>query len=340
MHSFRRDLVKRFLLLLAISPGLAFAEGSFPVSELTVDGIYATKSGDPTLYCLLGANTCITKLPKGAINQDALIDSWLAAHPTATAVPISSHNFTFGKSGAAQPRVYLWIEDGADSLNVALVREGRYPAAAMVDMVDADRELAEMNNEELKKDRTETPEENRPHRLVPDADYAEKMQRVSIAGVEAKRDMKGMWADAGLKGRTPPRDHQFERHRDWFERIRLLIRENPKLAQVNRSSPKTWDYALSAGIAQKKIDEYIDLLVKIDANEQLVDVQGLGLRCFIVADIIYGAFDNGVIKGYVYGPTHREPVFPDLGSWPSDAADVMIAYRPIADNWYLFELHH
>jgi len=36
----------------------------------------------------------------------------------------------------------------------------------------------------------------------------------SIAELEAKREMKGMWADAGLKGRTPPRDHylvqQFE----------------------------------------------------------------------------------------------------------------------------------
>jgi hypothetical protein len=67
---------------------------------------------------------------------------------------------------------------------------------------------------------------------------------------------------------------------------------------------------------------------------------GLGLQCLIVADIIYGAFDNGVIKGYVYGPSDPEPVFQDLESWPSDAANVMTAYRPIADGWYLFELQH
>jgi membrane associated rhomboid family serine protease len=75
-------------------------------------------------------------------------------------------------------------------------------------------------------------------------------------------------------------------------------------------------------------------------NDDTYAVQGLGLQCLIVADIIYGAFDNGVIKGYVYGPTHREPVFQDLENWPSDAADVMTAYRPVADGWYLFELHH
>jgi hypothetical protein len=344
LDTLRRDVVKPLLLLLLIAPGLAFAEGSFPVSELTVDGIYATKSVDTTFYCILGRNTCILKLPKGAINQDALIDSWLVAHPTAMAVPMSSHNWMFGKSGPAQPRVYLWIEDGADSLNVALVREGRYPAAAMADMVDDYREMADLNDEQLKKERAETPEENKPHRLVSDTDYAEKMQRISIAESQAKREMKGVWADAGLKGRTPPRDHyliqQFDRHREWFDRIRLLIGENPKLAQVNRSNPKTSDLALSAGIAQKKIDEYLGLLVKLDANEQLVNVQGLGLQCLIVADIIYGAFDNGVIKGYVYGPTHREPVFQDLENWPSDAADVMTAYRPVADGWYLFELHH
>jgi hypothetical protein len=78
--------------------------------------------------------------------------------------------------------------------------------------------------------------------------------------------------------------------------------------------------------------------VKLDANEQLVNVAGLGLQCLIVADIIYGAFDNGII--YVYRPSDPEPVFEDLGAWPSDAANVMAAFKPIADGWYLFELHH
>jgi hypothetical protein len=333
--------VKFLLLIFVFAPSFAGAQQPFPVSELTVNGIYATKDGDPTLYCLLGAHSCIIQLPKNAVNQDALIDSWLVAHPKATAVPISSHNFVLAGKGPAQSRVYLWIEDGADSLNVALVREGRYPAAAMADMVDYDREMAKLNIKGLEQERAKTPEENRSHRLVPDADYAEKMQRISIAAAEAKRDMRGMWADEGLKGRTPPRDHyliqQYERHREWFERIRSLVRDNPKLAQVNRNDPRTQDFALGAGIAQKRIDEYLGLLEKLHANDELVDVQGLGWQCLIVADIIYGAFDNGVIKGYVYAPSQPEPEFQDLDSSP---ADLTTAYRPVANGWYLFVLHH
>jgi hypothetical protein len=339
------DAVKVLLPILLVVPCFAGAQQSFPVSELTVDGIYATKRGDPTLYCLLGNETCLMKLPNGPLNQDALIDSWLAAHPKALAVPISSHLWAFGKSGLAQHRVYVWIEDEAESLNLALVRQGRYPAAMMADMVESDREtIATSRDAGLAKELAARPEENRPHRWVPDADYADKMQRVAAAETVAKREMTGMWADAGVKGRTPPRDHyliqQFESHREWFERTRLLIGENPQLAQINRSDPKTQAFALSTGIAQKTIDEYVGLLVKLDANEQLVNVAGLGLECLIVADIIYGAFDNGVIKGYVYRPVDPQPIFEDLSAWPSDATNVMTGFKPIADGWYLFELHH
>jgi hypothetical protein len=337
--------VKPLLLLLLLVPVFAGAQQSFPVSELAVDGIYATRHGDPILYCLLGNETCLMQLPKNSWNHDVLIDSWLLAHPEAIAVPISSHNWIIGKINPGQRTVYLWIEDKADSLNAALVREGRYPAAMMVDMVQDYREkMAAIGDEGFAKELARQPEEHKPHRLAPDADYAEKMQRISIAESAAKREMRGMWADAGLKGRTPPRDHylvqQFESHRDWFERIRLLAEENPKLVQVNRSDPKTAEFALRSGVAQKKIDEYLGLLVKLDANEQLVDVVGFGSQSLVVADIIYGAFDNGVIKGYVYRPADPEPVFEDLGAWPLDAVNVTTAFKPIADGWYLFELHH
>jgi hypothetical protein len=40
--------------------------------------------------------------------------------------------------------VYLWIQDSDDSLSVALVREGRYPAGIMQDMLEADRQQADL----------------------------------------------------------------------------------------------------------------------------------------------------------------------------------------------------
>ena len=71
-----------------------------------------------------------------------------------------------------------------------------------------------------------------------------------------------------------------------------------------------------------------------------MDVVGFGSQSLVVADIIYGAFDNGVIKGYIYRPSDPQPLFEDLGAWPSDAVNVTTAFKPIIDGWFLFELHH
>ena len=104
--------------------------------------------------------------------------------------------------------------------------------------------------------------------------------------------------------------------------------------------PKTLAIARAAEVPQKKIDEYIDLLVKLDANEQLVGVIGTGEPCLIVADILYGLFDNGIIKGYVFSPANPQPSIQDLEHLPPEMADATTAYKLIGDNWYLFVVRH
>ena len=98
----------------------------------------------------------------------------------------------------------------ADSLNVALTREGRYAATAMIDMVEvAQRTLDEADadtRQQLEQERAQVPAENQPHRLITDSDYAAKMQLVMQAEQDAKRNQKGLWSDEGLKGRSPPKD--------------------------------------------------------------------------------------------------------------------------------------
>jgi hypothetical protein len=98
--------------------------------------------------------------------------------------------------------------------------------------------------------------------------------------------------------------------------------------------------ARAVGVDQKTYDEYTDLLVKLDANEQLVGVFGTGEPCLIVADILYGLLDNGIIKGYVFSPLTRSRWFKTLitglpkyrtPQWPTDSS---------GDNWYLFVVHH
>jgi hypothetical protein len=164
-----------------------------------------------------------------------------------------------------------------------------------------------------------------------------------LAEAEAQRQEKGFWSDAGIKGRSAPRDayliRQFQQHRDWFDRVRSLQTKNPKLSSVGRD-PKTSLSARAVGVDQKTYDEYIDLLVRLDANEQLVSVFGAGQPCLIVADILYGLFDNGIIKGYVFSPTDPQPLAQDLDHWPSEMAGATMAYRLIGDNWYLFMERH
>src|SRR5260370_41795736 len=167
-----------FPLLLLFAAGLADARQSFPVSELAVDGIYATKTGDHNLYCLLGANTCLLWGLHNPWTDDTLIADWLAAHPKATATPVSSRNWTLGNRQHPQHRVYLWIEDSGVSLNVALVREGHYVAAAMKDMVEADREMAGMGQKTgVAQDRSEKREKKRTDRLESSKDLTAQMPR-------------------------------------------------------------------------------------------------------------------------------------------------------------------
>ena len=339
-----------FAPLLLILPSLSSAQQSFLASDLQVDGIYGTRAGDPTLYCLLGGNACIIRTPPNPWNKDPFMGNWLSTHPQATALPISSRDWAFPNEHMSRG-VYLWIQDADDSLNVALVREGRYPAGNMQDMLEADRQQADLFKDPkfadsralLEQERAKTPEEQRPHRLVTDIVYSQKMHEVSLAEAEAQRQKKGFWSGPGIKGRSPPRDdylvEQFQQHRNWFDRIQSLQAQNPKLAAVGRD-PKTSATARAAGVPQKKLDEYLDLLEKLDANEQLVSVFGTGEPCLIVADILYGLFDNGIIKGYVFSPADPQPLVQDLDHWTPEMTDATTAYRHIRDNWYLFIVHH
>jgi hypothetical protein len=110
------------LLLLLVVPEFVDAQQSFPISELAVDVIYASKVGDSNVFCLLGGNTCLLRVANNPWTHDALIDSWLAAHPKAVVTRISSHTMALGGNRPPERQVYVWIEDGGESLNVELVR--------------------------------------------------------------------------------------------------------------------------------------------------------------------------------------------------------------------------
>ena len=338
-------VVAFWLIVLSCAP-FARASQTIAMRELHVDGIYATRSGDPTLYCLLGANACIVRFPNDAWNQDALITRWLAAHPDAEAVPISSRGWRIGKAGSLQPREYLWVEDHGESLNVVLVREGHYAAGAMIDMVDAQRQMLSsmgpLGRDIIAEELARTPEEDKARRLVTDADYLAKLRLVSIAESDAKADQRGIWSEAGFPGRAPPKDsymiRQFQTQRDAFERVRVLISSNPRLTAINRNTP-TAESARSAGVPASAVEEYVRLVRQLNTNGEISGIDNLGDVCLVVSDIVYGAFDNGIIKGFVFGPKNPIPVVESLDS-PAAEISGGTAYRQLDGDWYLFEMQH
>jgi endonuclease YncB( thermonuclease family) len=100
--------------------------------------------------------------------------------------------------------VYVWIEDGAESLNVALVEEGIFAGGVMLDMVESQRRLLEAmrdpklagNREQLEKEIAAQPESDRVKRLITDADYADRRKRIEAAEAKARDGKKGIWSDA------------------------------------------------------------------------------------------------------------------------------------------------
>jgi hypothetical protein len=182
---------------------------SNPVSATTVVGIYASKSGDTTVYCLLGGDACL--VPKDTGTADHFIAQWLKSHPGASVIPVSAATKTMPTSTkpgspARLREIYVWISDGDDVLNVALVREGFYPCKSMIDMVESEhqqnertKKIAAENHsagfaDVMAKWRDSIPKEDRPRRLVTDREYEDRMKEITSAEHTAQLAKRGIWS--------------------------------------------------------------------------------------------------------------------------------------------------
>src|SRR5205807_232056 len=126
----------------------------------------------------------------------------LAAHANAMAIPVSKMNGARPEV-APSPFIYIWIEDGTDSLNVALIEEGLFAAGVMLDMTEAMQQTLERLRDArfsdtraaIEKEMASTPKADRPKRLVSAADYARHKERFVAAEEKARREKKGIWSD-------------------------------------------------------------------------------------------------------------------------------------------------
>src|SRR5260221_637592 len=229
-------------LLLALSATASHAQERFPARDLTMKGIYGTIPHDGSIYCLVGAGACLVPQDKGI--ADVFIANWFMAHPNATVIPISTEAKVLPLRAPPRREIFVWIEDGPDSLSLSLVREGFDSAQAMTDMVDADKRFTDLQDKafsndqrmrtEIEKRRSQVPEENRPRRLIPDSDYAERMKQAMAAEEEAKQQKKELWSDAAKRQRnTPTADplmlEDYSDHKSWFNNVASLINADPHL---------------------------------------------------------------------------------------------------------------
>ena len=99
--------------------------------------------------------------------------------------------------------VYIWVEDGKQSLNEEIVRRGLFPAGVMFDMVDNRKGLDELLKDpkladtkaQIEKEREEAPQDV-SERLMPEADYQSRMRRIEAAEDLARKERVGIWSDA------------------------------------------------------------------------------------------------------------------------------------------------
>lgn len=183
-------------LSLAMSCNVCFAQGDFPLSEVTFQRIFGQRAGETVMYSLLG-NGFIRTIRSD--DEEALIAEWRRQHPHARAVPVA-----IAGENSRRPVVYLWAVDGKESLNLFLVEKGVYPGSVMLDAVDADRRTkgsAQRANIEAgaayaRKLTNAAPVlETPPRRLIADSRYAAFVQQLGASERSAKAKMNGVWSD-------------------------------------------------------------------------------------------------------------------------------------------------
>jgi hypothetical protein len=169
--------------------------------DFTFHDIFALRPGDHRVYVLLGSG--FIRAPQSG-DPGAFISDWLAAHPAAKITPISRMFTTNTRSLVTSEIVYIWIEDHEQSLNVDMIRAGIYPGATMYDMVDNEKGLDRLLEEDpkladaraqIEKERAAAPQD-RTERLVADDDYGERIRRIDAAESQARAEKLGIWSDA------------------------------------------------------------------------------------------------------------------------------------------------
>jgi len=92
-------------------------QGTLPASKLNWAGFFASDHANPNVGYQLLASGVLSETPD---NVDAVITTWLKAHPHAYVVPV----IDYGAAPDGSRVLWAWIVDGDQYLNHELVRQG------------------------------------------------------------------------------------------------------------------------------------------------------------------------------------------------------------------------
>jgi hypothetical protein len=183
-------IIGGFLSLLLLVAGPAHSKpwrqiDHIPASRITWKGHTGHAGNDKTRMYKLTARGSLSLPGLGAKRYPASLEqriaAWLAKHPKARALPIEAYPF-FSNSVA---RVYIWVVDGTENLNIDLVREGFINASSLLpilrtaDLYISARELAAFRKE------------------------------IKAAEIAAAKANKGIWADPYNRAENPPGSLEF-----------------------------------------------------------------------------------------------------------------------------------
>lgn len=141
MHRLYGDsIMVGFVILSLLVTGAVHAKpwrniDSIPASRIKWMGLSGTDGDDKThLYSIKAQGSVFKPYPKKPpypANVQAYVESWLSKHPKARVIPVEAYPFL----SASVARVYVWIVDGDENLNLHLVEEGFFRGSTQVPML-------------------------------------------------------------------------------------------------------------------------------------------------------------------------------------------------------------
>lgn len=141
MHKLYRDYIMGgFVILSLLVASAVHAKpwrniDSIPATRIKWMGLSGTDGDDKTrLYSIKAQGSVFKPYPQKPPypeNVQIYVESWLSKHPEARVIPVEAYPFL----SASLARVYVWIVDGDENLNIHLVEEGFFRGSTQVPML-------------------------------------------------------------------------------------------------------------------------------------------------------------------------------------------------------------